>query len=204
MFTPISLPNIKNITVSGRIGSGTTTLAKGLSKALGWSLLEGGVLFEKIHKEILNDKSELAVDARPDKFDLEYEEKIKKMLKDAKNQIIQSHLAGFDAQGMEGVFKILVLCTDDEGNDKTGIRIDRLVNRRGVSIEEAKEDVLMREKRNLDKWRKLYAEGDSNWVYWDRKYYDLVINTYSHNQDETLKVALKAIGLKYRQPSIEV
>ena len=192
MIKSIDLLNIKNITVSGRIGSGTTTLAVGLAKTLGWKLLEGGVLFEKIHNDL--KVSELEVNGRPDKFDLEYEEKIKKMLKDEKYHIIQSHLAGFDAQGIEGVFKILVVCEDEEGNDKTEIRIDRLVNRRGISIKEAKEEVHIREKRNVQKWRRLYAGNDSNWVYWDKKYYDLVINTYPHNQKETLKIALKGIG----------
>ncbi len=190
----VELPNIKNITISGRIGSGTTTLAVGLSKTLGWELLEGGALFEKIHKEL--KMSELEVNGRPDSFDLEYEEKIKKMLREKKHQVIQSHLAGFDAQGIEGVFKILVACEDMQGSDKPEIRIDRLVNRRGIPIEEAKEEVVLREQRNLDKWRRLYANNDSNWVYWDKKYYDLVINTYSHNQEETLKLALEGMGYK--------
>jgi len=194
MNKSIDFPNIKNITVSGRIGSGTTTLAVGLSKALGWKLLEGGALFEKIHNDL--KVNEIAVNNRPDNFDLQYEEKIRNILIHEDHQIIQSHLAGFDAQGIKGVFKILVLCADEEGNDKTEIRIDRLVNRRGVSIEEAKEDVLMREKRNLDKWRRLYANNDPTWVYWDKKYYDLVISTYTHNQDETLRIALKKIGLQ--------
>ncbi|MBI1982496.1 MAG: hypothetical protein HYS68_02865 [Candidatus Levybacteria bacterium] len=68
----VDLPNIQNITVSGRIGSGTTTLAVGLSKTLGWELLEGGALFEKIHEELKLSESE--VNGRPDHFDLEYEE----------------------------------------------------------------------------------------------------------------------------------
>lgn len=186
------MEGIRNITVSGRIGSGTTTLAVGLSKTLKWPLLEGGILFEKIHNEL--KMSELEVNARPDKFDIEYEDKIKKMLKEQKHQIIQSHLSGFDGQGITGVFKILVLCADEQGNDQTEIRIDRLVNRRGISIEDAKEEVFVRELRNLDKWRRLYADNDKNWVYWDRKYYDLVINTYSHNQEETLGIALEGIG----------
>jgi len=192
MGNPIDPSNIRNITVSGRIGSGTTTLAVGLSKTLGWELLEGGVLFEKIHNDL--KVSELEVASRPDKFDLEYEEKIKKILSTENHYIIQSHLAGFDAQGIESVFKILVVCEDESGNDKTEIRIDRLVNRRGISIKEAKEEVHIREKRNLQKWRRLYAGNDSNWVYWDKKYYDLVINTYPHNQKETLKIALEGIG----------
>ncbi len=188
------MKDIKNITVSGRIGSGTTTLAVGLSKTLGWELLEGGVLFEKIHKEL--NISELQVNGRPDKFDLEYEEKVKKMLKEKTHQIIQSHLAGFDAEGIPGVFKILIVCEDIDGKDKPEIRIDRLVNRRGVSIEEAKEEVVVREQRHSDKWRRLYANNDQNWVYWDKKYYDLVINTYSHNQEETLNLALEGMGYK--------
>lgn len=190
----VDLPNIKNITVSGRIGSGTTTLALGLSKKLEWKLLEGGVLFEKIHQRLGED--ELNVNARPDHFDLEYEEKIKKMLQGEKHNIIQSHLAGFDGQGIEGVFKILVVCEDESGQDKPEIRIDRLVNRRGISIEEAKEEATEREERNLEKWRRLYAKEDSSWVYWAKKYYDLVINTYSHNQKETLKLALEGLGYK--------
>ena len=185
--------DIRNITISGRIGSGQTTLATKLANKLGWKLLEGGALFEKIHKEL--NVPELEVDRRPDNFDIEFEEKIKKMLSVELEHIIQSHLAGFDAQGIDGVFKILVICEDTEGNDKPDIRIDRLVNRRKISIESAKEEILLREARNLDKWRRLYANNDLDWAYWDKKYYDLVINTYSHNKEETLRMALDAIKL---------
>lgn len=186
------MEGIRNITVSGRIGSGTTTLAVGLSKKLGWELLEGGVLFEKIHNDL--KMSESQVTSRPDHFDLEYEEKVKKLLREKNHQIIQSHLAGFDAQGIPGVFKILIICEDNFGKDKKDIRIDRLVNRKKISVTEAKEEVQKREEGHLEKWRRLYANNDKNWAYWERKYYDLVINTYSHNQDETLRIALKKIG----------
>ena len=190
----VDLPNIKNITVSGRIGSGATTLAKKIAEALGWKVLEGGVLFEKIHEELKLDESE--ANSRPDSFDLAYEEKIKKLLREENRFVIQSHLAGFDAQDIDGVFKILVVCEDQEGNDKADIRIDRLVNRRGISVEQAKHEASKREKEHLEKFRRLYANNDQNWVYWDKKYYDLIINTYSHNQEETLKIALEVIGYK--------
>lgn len=186
--------DIRNITISGKIGAGATSLAKNLSKALGWDFLEGGDLFEKIHKEL--KISQAMVSSRPDHFDLEYEKKIINMLTNEKNHIIQSHLAGFDAQGIPGVFKILVMCEDDQGNDKEEIRIDRLINRDGISLEEAKEEVLEREKQHSAKWRRLYANNDPKWEYWDRKYYDLAINTYSHNQDETLKLVLQAVGIE--------
>lgn len=197
MVAPKDLPGIKNITISGRIASGTTTLAKGLAKHLGWHLLEGGELFRKIHEEHLKDSSELKVNERPDKFDLEYEEKIKEMLRSGSHQIIQSHLAGFDAQGIDGVFKILVEVTDeDTGNDMQDIRIDRLVNRKKMNIHDAKNEVREREVSNLEKWRRMYANGDSDWVYWKKNYYDFVINTFSHDPQESLELVLEELELR--------
>lgn len=191
---PVELPNIRNITISGRIGCGATTLAHRLSETLRWEMLDGGKLFRKINQEL--GASVVETSKRPDHFDIEYEERIKNMLKEQKHQIIQSHLAGFDAQGIPGIYKVLVICEDNLGNDKAEIRIDRVVNRDGKSIDEAKHEIMEREKQNLEKWRRLYAGGDQNWMYWNKTYYDLVINTYSHNQDETLRLALVGLGLQ--------
>jgi CMP/dCMP kinase len=193
---PKDLDGIRNITISGRIASGTTTLAKNLAETLEWDLLEGGELFRKFHEEHLDDKTEIAVNKRPDEIDLEYEEKIKNILKSETHRIIQSHLAGFDAQGIPGVFKILVICEDTKGADHADIRIDRLVNRKKISVEEAKKEIVEREKNNLEKWRRMYANGDSNWVYWDPKYYDLVINTYVNNASDSLKLVLEKLNIK--------
>ena len=194
MKTSVNLPGIKNITISGRIGAGATTLAKKLSEELSWPILEGGEIFAKIHKEL--DISQVNVLQRPDSFDLKFEEQIKKTLSEEKYQIIQSHLSGFDAQGIGGVFKILVICRDSNGDDKADIRIDRLMNRDGVSLEEAKYEILEREIANIEKFRRLYANNNKKWVYWDSKYYDLIVNTYSHNQEEALQFTLKKIGYK--------
>ena len=188
----VDLPNIKNITISGRIGSGATTLAVKLSEVLGWEMLDGGSIFRQLQKEQGFDINK--TDSRPDRFDLEYEEMVKKNLKEKDHQIIQSHLAGYDAQGIEGIFKILVLCEDENGDDKTEIRVDRIVNRDKVSIDEAKQEIKQREEEHLKKFRRLYAANDPGWVYWDKKYYDLAVNTYSHNQEETLRIALASLG----------
>ncbi len=190
----VDLPNIKNITISGRIGAGATTLAKNLANVLEWEMLDGGKLMRKIQAELGAGVEEAL--KRPDHFDIEYEDRIKKILKEESHHIIQSHLAGFDAQGIPQVFKILVVCEDDEGNDKTEVRIDRIVNRDSTAVEKAKHEITERDRQDLEKWRKLYANSDPNWVYWDKKYYNLIINTYSHNQDQTLKIALEAIGAK--------
>ena|SRR3989344_3277119 len=191
--SPVIIPGIKNIAISGRIGSGATTLAHKLGEVLSWPVLDGGKLFRKINGEL--GMSIVDSNTRPDHFDLEYEERIKKMFREDSNHIVQSHLAGFDAQGIDGVFKILVLCIDKDGNDKPEIRIDRLVNRDNVSVEEAKHEVNEREFQHLAKFRRLYAKDDPDWVYWDKKYYDLVVNTYELNQAESLDVALKALNI---------
>ena len=194
MDKPIDLKEFRNITVSGRIASGSSTLAKHLADALGWNMFNGGELFRKFTRE--NGLSLVNTESRPDDIDLAYEERIKKMLTEESHNIIESHLSGFDAQGIKGVFKILVICEDDiAGVDKTDIRIDRLVNRDEATVEHAKHEVMERERQNLSKWRRLYAKDEPDWVYWDKKYYDFVVNTYSHNADEGMQIVLEKLGI---------
>lgn len=188
------LPWIRNITISGRIGTGKTTLAENLGIALSWEVLDGGKIFRQAAVDAKHHIKETS--KRPDQLDLDYEEKIKNILKTQKNHIIQSHLAGFDAQGIDGIFKILVICRNEKGKDKTSVRVDRLMNRDNLSLKDAKEEVIEREKQNLEKFRRLYAKNDKNWFYWDDKYYDLIVNTYSLNQKEALKFVLKKIESK--------
>ncbi|MDP2638408.1 MAG: hypothetical protein Q8P26_05090 [Candidatus Levybacteria bacterium] len=190
---PINLPNIRIITVSGRIASGSTTLGHKLANILGWRHIEGGEVFwESVRTKMGLDEKD--TDKRPDKEDEDFDASLRRILENGKDIILETKLAGFNAQGIEGVFKVAVVCEDENGQDKTDIRIDRLINREKISIDQAKEEVIEREKNDLEKWRRLYANGDPNWNYWDKKYYDLTINTYSHNQDETLKLALEKIG----------
>ncbi len=192
-MNPKDLGNIRNITVSGRIGSGATTLATNLASELGWDFINGGKILRKIQEEIGASVEE--TNKRPDSFDIEYEEKIKKILKEERNHVIQSHLAGFDAQGIDGVFKIFVVCEDEEGEDTTSVRIDRLVNRDGISVEQAKHEIKERDRQNLEKWRRLYANNDPNWVYWDKKYYDLIVNTYQLNKIEAFEAVKTALHI---------
>lgn len=69
MDKPVELPNIRNITISGRIASGATTLAHHVAQYLGWEILDGGKLFREFTKD------HGFADHRPDQFDLDYEEK---------------------------------------------------------------------------------------------------------------------------------
>lgn len=185
----------RNITISGKICTGTTTLAKHLESTLGWKRLEGGEVFwEKVRKNLGLLEEETGL--RPDKEDLEFDESLKKRLGEEEKQIFETHLAGFDAQKIPGVFKILLVCEDGQGSDQVAIRIDRMVNRNGTTVEEAKKHLEEREKMDLGKWRRLYGTNDSNWDPYNPHYFDLIINTYNHNQEQTLDIALKALGIK--------
>lgn len=195
MDKPTEIPGIRIITVSGRIASGSTTLARHLARLLGWKHMEGGEIFW----EAVRDRLGLDVkdtNLRPDEEDLLFEEKQKAILKNDNYIVLESKLAGFCAQGLKDVYKIGVICEDKDDNDQTQIRIDRLVNREVISIDEAKEEILKREENDLAKWRKLYANSKQDWIYWDKKYYDLIINTFTHNQDDSLKVVLQALRIQ--------
>jgi cytidylate kinase len=191
---PIELIGIRNITISGRIASGSTSLAKGLSRIISWKHIEGGDVFWEVSRAKLGLGAK-DTGLRPDKEDEDFDHSLKLILKEDKNVILETKLAGFNAQGIDGIYKILVICQDEHGVDQTQIRIDRLVNRETSSVEDAKEEVLVREKSDVEKWRKLYANNDQDWVYWNSKYYDLVVNTYSLNKEGALDFVLEKIGI---------
>jgi len=195
MTKHIDLPGIRMITVSGRIASGSTTLAKKLAETFGWEHIEGGDIFwEAVRAKLHLDSKD--TNKRPDLEDEKFDASLKDTLKNKKHIILETKLAGFNAQGIDGVFKILVICDDEHGRDHIDIRIDRLINREKLSIKQAKEETMEREKNDLEKWRRLYTDNDPSWVYYDPKYYDLVINTYNHNAEESLRLALEAIKFK--------
>jgi len=190
----MDFPNIRIIAVSGRIASGSTTLAKQIAKQLDWKHIEGGEIFwEAIrHKMQLSPKD---TNLRPDEEDVLFDAQLKKILQEDKNIVLETKLAGFNAQEIDGIYKILVICEDHHGIDQTQIRIDRLVNREGISVEKAKAEVLEREKNDLSKWQRLYANGDPNWTYLNKDYYDLVINTFELNKEDALDAVLNALEI---------
>lgn len=183
---------IRIITVSGRIAAGSTSLAKGLAKEFGWKHIEGGEIFWEASRKRLNLAAK-DTNLRPDEEDILFDNQLKHILEEDRDIILETKLSGFMAQGISGVYKIGVVCEDKHGEDQAGIRIDRLVNREQKSVYDAKAEVLDREIHDLEKWRKLYAHGDENWVYWDKRYYDLMVNTFFYSQQECIDYVLSQL-----------
>lgn len=202
--------NYNNIAISGLPGSGSTTLLRLLKEELdldGWRGYSGGEFMRAYaaEKGLFDSSQKLhhkATDYEDD-FDRQIDMGVREKLKSSKKWIIESWLAGFLAQGIDSTLKVLVMCSDD------AVRIDRIVNRDEVNVEEAKHHIKERYEQNLAKWTRMYAQEWAEWVidpgtlsvhnpidFWNPKLYDVVIDTYSTNQKKTLDIVLDAITKK--------
>ncbi len=197
----------RNITISGLPGSGSTTLLKGLKEALqfaGWKGYNGGEFMRAYAKEkgLFKEKGGLHHDAThyEDDFDRQVDMGMRQRLETEDKWILESWLSGFLAQGVDGVLKILVTCSDK------AVRVDRIVNRDDVSPDEAIRNMNERYQKNLAKWSRMYSDLWQEWVvkpgkmnpndeidFWHPNLYDLVIDTYKLNKKQTVQAVLDAL-----------
>jgi len=187
----------RNITIAGLPGAGSSTLGINLAKALGWEYFSGGDFMRSyaISKGLFdkNNKMHHPATVYSDDFDREVDYSMRERLKRDRGLIIDSWLSGFLAQKIDGVLKVLMVCGD------SAVRVDRIVNRDGVSVEVAKNHIFDREKQNLSKWTRMYQKEWRDWVgkakidFYSPKLYDLVIDTYSHDREATLNLVLKKL-----------
>ena len=176
MDASIKNTKYKNISISGKLATGTTTLAKNLAKSLGWKHINvGDIQREYDRKHNINENKQGAI-ARPDNHEREMDDMTKKMLSEQENLIYEAWLAGFMAKDISGVLKVLLVCSEE------AVRVDRVVNRDHLSVDDAKEYIKQREDENIKKWKTLYGDYD----FWDEKNFDVVVDTYSSGPMETL------------------
>ena len=197
----------RNVTISGLPGSGTTTLLRMLKKKLkydGWKGFSGGEFMRRyaVEKGLYDNTQKIhhSADAYDEDFDRQVDLGIREKLQEEAHWIIESWLSGFMAQGLDGVLKILVKCSND------AVIIDRIVNRDEVSIQDAKEHINQRYQTNLNKWSRVYEQEWNQWVvkngpadkddpidFWRPDLYDIVIDTFSATKKQALQTALNAI-----------
>jgi cytidylate kinase len=174
------------ITVSGKIAVGTTTLAKGLRDELGWEYYNTGALQREYDREHNRNENAVGAATRGDDREREMEALTKKILESKQNIIYEAWLSGFVAQGIEGVLKVLVTCSD------YSVRVDRVVNRERITVDQAKDWMKQREEENIPTWHRLYGEQD----FWDPRNFDVVIDTYQTGPMESLGAVLDKLGYK--------
>lgn len=181
-----SHPKYHAITISGKIAVGTTTLAKNLQETLGWKYINAGAIQREYDKKHGKNEHAVGASSRSDEHEREIDAMTKEKLRNEKNIIYEAWLAGFMAQEIPGVFKILVICSE------YALRVDRVAIRENITVEQAKEWIRQREEENIPMWKKLYGDHD----FWDPKYFDLVIDTYKSGPMETLGITLDKLGYK--------
>lgn len=195
----------KNITISGLPGGGSTTLLKLLRERLefdGWRGFSGGEFMRAyaLEKGLFQEDGGLhhsAADYEED-FDRKIDMGMREKLEHEEMWILESWLSGFMGQGVPGTLKVLVYCSDD------AVRVDRIVNRDRVTADQALENMRKRTNANVSKWSRMYANEWKNWVvdtgkatekdrvnFWKPELYDVVIDTYSMNQEQTLNKVLE-------------
>lgn len=180
-----------SVAISGRPGAGRSTLLKNLRvylEPLGWEFFSGGDWARqfaiKAGKHSSDDPKHHKATDYGDEVDHQIDAAMReKLSKPAVHVAVESWIAGWNMRGLPHVLKILLMCDD-------ALRIDRIVNRDNLTVEEAKQHIREREEANLAKWKRLYNTQD----FWDPAHYDLIINTYSHGPKETLDLVLQALG----------
>lgn len=180
-------PLYRIITVSGKIATGTTTLAKNLSKILNWKYINVGALQREFDRQNQINENQQGASSRSDDHERSMENMTDKMLTTEKNLIYEAWLSGFIARKIPGILKVLLTCSHED------IRIDRVVNRENITIVDAKKWIVQREEENITKWKKLYGDYD----FWDPQYYDVVIDTYTCGPMETTGKVLDKLGYKH-------
>lgn len=195
----------RNVTVSGLPGAGSSTLGVQVAKATGWKYFSGGDFLRAyaIEQGWFDDENKLHHDQSimPDDADRLVDFGMREKVEKGKGNVLDSWLSGFMVQGVEGVLKVLVKCSDD------AIRIDRIVNRDEVDVSEAKRHIFDREEKNRVKWERMYAKEWKEWVvdkgilsgdkeidFWHPSLYDLLIDTYSKSKEESLDLVLERLS----------
>lgn len=180
----------RNIAISGRPGAGRSTLFNNLKtilEPLGWKFFSGGEFSRQyaIGHGFFdgNNKHHHTASVYSDEIDLKIDIEMRKKLEKEDNYVVESWIAGYNMREVPGVLKVLLVCDD-------ALRIDRVVNRDNLTVEEAKNHLREREITNLTKWKRMYGVDD----FWEPKFYDLVIDTYSNGRMETLGKVLDKLG----------
>jgi predicted cytidylate kinase len=182
-----------SIAISGPPGAGRSTLLKNLKpivEAMGWETFSGGdwsrqyAIQQGSHDA--NDITHHFATEVTEDIDHQIDLALREKLSHTQTHVaVESWIAGWNMRGMSHVLKVLLMCDDS-------LRIDRVVNRDNLTVDEAKKHLRDREDANLKKWSSMYSVPVSD--FWDPKYYDLIINTYSNGPKETLDIVLQALG----------
>ena len=174
MFGGETLPRI---TISGHPGSGTSTLVKGICKSKGWSSLNGGDIFRQEAKNRGLSLSEFEKICSEDPIvDKSLDEILQKHIADPNGyDVLESRLCGWWAYKMDIDCLRIWLHASEEA------RAMRVVNREGLTIEEATSNNKERTKVDKIRFEEMYGLNPE-----DETPYTHIIDASNMNAEEVL------------------
>lgn len=165
----------KNIAISGRPVSGSTSLAKTLAAKLGWPLRDASQMFRGISKQMGFNLEE-----DPQKYgneiDLKVDRETTAVLTSQSLVVVASKLAGFLSRNSSLTFRVLVICP-------FSVRVNRCAQSRGYDLVTARRLLRTREKMDQEKWEKLYGRHD----FFDHKMFHLILDAGKLSIEEEAK-----------------
>lgn len=175
------------ITISGKAGSGKSTIAKEIAKKLKLKRYSIGDLMRKIAKErnlSLNELSKLA--EKDSSIDMELDKKNIE-LREEDNFIIDGRLTAYFSPYAE--LKIFLDCSDKVRAGR--ILKDKREDEKSKNVNELIKKIKHREQSERKRYKKLY-----NVDYHDKKLYNLIIDTTNLSIEEVLEKIIKSINEK--------
>lgn len=172
------------IAVSGSSSTGKSLFSRNLSSILGWKIFS---LSQKLRDEAKKNNIKITeINNLSDDKHRELDNKMIRTIKNETNLILESRLVGWQSKDHDDILKILITC-----NEK--VKHQRYASRERLSVEQAKQEILNRDKSNLNKYINLYQVTD----YLNPKYFDLIIDSSHISVDQEVKEALKKFNQGY-------
>jgi len=172
------------ITISGKAGSGKSSVAKKLARKLKLKHYSIGDLMRKLAKEknmSLNELSKLA--EKNDSVDKELDKK-QIELKNEDNFVIDGRLTAFFIPNAD--LKVFLDC-DDEVRAQRILRHDR-EEEKSADINDTINKIKQRESSERKRYRKFYHVD-----YYDKNLYDLIIDTTNVNINGVVEEIIKKV-----------
>ena len=172
------------ITVSGKAGSGTSTLVEGLCERNGWSFMNGGIIFRTEAEKRQMDLASFGELCKQDlSVDRGLDQALKGFILDEEGpEVVESRLAGWWSHQlkMDGIRLWLEVSLEE--------RARRVVAREGGSIELKILEIEAREHLDLQRFMELYNLDPS-----DPTPYTNILNTDTMSIEEVLAAVCNII-----------
>ncbi|DAC54907.1 MAG TPA: hypothetical protein D7H84_01525 [Candidatus Poseidoniales archaeon] len=142
---------MNKVTISGHPGSGTSTLVEGLKNNFGWKSINGGEIFRNEAKNRGVSLAEFGqICSEDESVDLQLDDILRQHIADNSINIVESRLAGWWAYKMKSdCIRIWLKVSEHE-------RANRVTNREGISLEEAKKANAKRLMVDNERYQKMY------------------------------------------------